>query len=69
MREVPLTLLEQGELLEALANRCVCHDGTVAEESFLSITKQEAEDLIQLCRRLYFMAPFQNRIEKLVRGK
>ena len=63
----PMSLGEQARLLERLVGRCVMHDGDVADEARIVITREDADALTFLSERLLRMAPYQQRIEKLVR--
>lgn len=63
----PLSLAEQARLLERIVGRCVMRGGDVADEAEIVITKEDADALTFLSERLLRMAPYQTRIEKLVR--
>lgn len=63
----PLSLIDQARLLERIVGRTVMRDGEVAAETKIVLTKEDADDLTFLSERLLRMAPYQHRIEKLVR--
>ena len=65
--KTPLTLGEQGRLLDRLVGRCVMRGGELADTATITITKEDADDLHHLALRLERMAPHQSKIEKLVR--
>lgn len=65
----PMSIRQQAEFVEALARRCVLLDGTVAKETFLSISRDEAEDLRAISDRLHRMSPHEPAIRKLVTGR
>lgn len=63
----PLSLTEQSRLLESIVGRTVVRGGEVATETVIVLTKEDADALTFLSERLLRMAPYQSRIEKLVR--
>lgn len=65
----PMSILQQAQFIEELANRCRMSNGTVAAETFALLTSQDADDLAALARRLFYMAPHESQIKKLVTGR
>lgn len=65
----PMSLRQQAEFVGELARRCVLSDGTVAKETFLSISQADAEDMRALSERLHRMALHEREIRKLVTGR
>ena len=63
----PLTLREQADFLTRLISRCLVRGGDVADSSTLVLTDEDCAHLDHLSMRLERMAPYQARIEKLVR--
>lgn len=65
-----LSLAQQGDLIEALLLHCTMNGGELAAETHLTITRNEAEELLMLAGRLRRIAPFEAEIKRLViRGK
>lgn len=65
--KTPLTLREQSDFLTRLISRCVMRGGDVADTTTLVLTDEDCAHLDHLAMRLERMAPYQSRIEKLVR--
>lgn len=65
----PLSLSKQAELIEALIDRCIMRDGSIAAESFLRIETGDVEDLQALANRLRRMGPYESAIRKMVTQK
>lgn len=68
-QRAPMSIQQQAEFVEALAKRCHMVDGSVARESLLSLTADEAEDLAALAKRLYRIAPHETEIRRMVTGR
>lgn len=69
MRDKPLSMLEQSELLDELVGRSIMRDGAFSSETILVINSQTVDDLVHLAGRLRRMSHHQTKIEKLVMGK
>ena len=65
--KAPLTLREQADFISRLVSRCVMRNGDLAGETTLVLTAEDCAHLDHLSLRLERMAPYQSRIEKLVR--
>lgn len=65
--KTPLTLREQSDFLTRLIARCLMRGGSIAAETTLVLTDEDCAHLDHLAMRLERMAPYQTRIEKLVR--
>ena len=65
----PLSILEQARLLDRLVARCVTIDGDLAGRSTLGLSADDADDLHHLAIRLHRLAPYEDRIRKVVMGK
>lgn len=66
VKPAPMSILQQAQLIDALAARCRMVDGAVAGEAFISLTKQDALDLEALARRLFLIAPYEGEIRRMV---
>ncbi|MFK0382664.1 hypothetical protein [Agrobacterium sp. NPDC090273] len=69
MRDKPLSMLEQSELIEELIGRCTMRNGAFSQETVLVINGPTVDDLAHLASRLRRMSHHQTRIEKMVMGK
>lgn len=65
----PMTIEQQAAFVAELARRCRMVDGTVAEETFVLLTADDAADLQALADRLFRMAPHEAAIRELVVGR
>lgn len=65
----PMSILQQAQFIDELANRCRMSNGTAASETLALLTPQDADDLSALARRLFHMAPHERQIKKLVTGR
>jgi len=65
--KTPLTLKQQSDFLSQLLARCMMRGGVTADETTLVLTDEDCAHLDHLAMRLERMAPYQSRIEKLVR--
>ncbi|MBY3055021.1 hypothetical protein HF263_02870 [Rhizobium leguminosarum] len=63
----PLTFLEQSLLLDRLVSRTAMHDGAPAD-TVMVLDNEDAKALVHLSMRLARLAPYQDRIERLVMG-
>ncbi|TIN82134.1 hypothetical protein [Mesorhizobium sp.] len=61
-----LSLAQQGDLVETLLLHCTMRGGEFAAETHLTITRNEAEELLMLASRLRRIAPFEAEIKRLV---
>lgn len=64
-----LTLAQQADFVDGLVLHCTMLGGVIAGETHLTITKQEAEDLLMLGARLRRMSPHESEIKRLVIGR
>jgi hypothetical protein len=64
----PLTFMEQSLLLDRLIARTVMRDGEPAD-TVMVVDNEDAKALVHLSMRLARLAPYQDRIERLVMGK
>lgn len=64
-----LSLAQQADFVDALLMHCTAMGGAVAKETHITITKQEAEDLLLLGARLRRMAPHESAIKRIVTGR
>lgn len=65
-KPAPMSILQQAQFIDALADRCRMADGALAGEAFISLTKQDALDLEALARRLFLIAPYEREIKRMV---
>jgi hypothetical protein len=65
----PMSIQQQAEFIDSIATRCVMSDGTPAHETIIILNASEAADLSALAKRLYRMAPHEDRIRRLVVGR
>lgn len=65
----PPTIAEQAEFLEYLLKSGRMADGRVAGERWIRITKEQHEELLGIQLRLERMAPFEDKIRKMVIGR
>ena len=65
----PLTLKQQADLIDKIVAGCTMQDKTIADETYVLITRQTAEELMFLQQRLERMAPHQANIQTLVMRK
>lgn len=65
----PLSIIQQADLVDGLIVHCRMVDGALAAEAHVTISKDDANDLIALATRLRRMAPHENAIKKLVVGR
>lgn len=66
MRNEPLSMLAQSELIDALIGRCVMRGGAAAGEALLFIDGEAVDDLVHLANRLRRLALFEDRIRVMV---
>jgi hypothetical protein len=64
----PLTFMEQSLLLDRLIARTVMRDGEPAD-TVMVVDNEDAKALVHLSMRLARLAPYQDRIERMVMGK
>lgn len=64
-----LTIEEQAEFLADLAWRCKMNSGATSDETFLLLSKEDAEKLSGVADRLFRMAPFEAAIRRMVTGR
>lgn len=65
----PLTIEQQADLVEGIAERCCMLDGSIAGEAYLTLKPFDVEHLIALANRLRRMAPHEAAIKRVVMGK
>ncbi len=65
----PPTMQQQADFIEYLINRCRRASGDVADETWMRLTADEAEDLAHIARRLERMAAHETAIKKIVTGR
>lgn len=63
----PMSLRQQADFIDHLADRCLMADGSTAAETYMRIDAGEAEDLRRLGQRLRRMALHEAAIKELVR--
>lgn len=64
-----LSLDEQADYVDRIINRCTMRDGEPAGETTLYINKLDIQTLDDIAARLRRMAPFEEKIRRLVTGK
>jgi hypothetical protein len=64
-----MSILEQAELVNSLADRCSMLDKSDAGEAHLTLYPDDVKALRDLARRLYLMAPLEHGIKRLVMAK
>lgn len=65
----PLSIMQQADLVDGLIVHCRMVDGALAAEAHVTISKDDANDLIALATRLRRMAPFERDIRRVVTGQ
>lgn len=65
----PLSIMQQADLVDGLIVHCRMVDGSLAAEAHVTISKDDANDLIALATRLRRMAPFERDIRRVVTGR
>jgi len=65
-RTAPLSMQEQGFLIDELVSRCIMHDGTIAGSATLTLERDQIKALTDLANRLHRIAPFEGRIRDMV---
>lgn len=63
-----LTIEQQADFIESLVSRCAMRDGTIAAETSMLITRDDADMLDKLANRLRRIAPHEERIRRMVQG-
>ena len=62
----PMSLKQQAEFIDGLADRCKMLGGRVAAETHMTLEPGDVEDLSALAGRLRRMAPYESEIRKMV---
>lgn len=65
----PPTIYEQSDFLDYLIRSGKMADGSQAGERWVRLTREQTEMLLSIQQRLERMAPFEDKIRKLVTGK
>lgn len=63
------SIQSQADYLYYLRQRCTMRDGSIANETLLTLTRKDVEELDVLRARLERMAPFEDRIRAIVTGR
>lgn len=61
-----MSIEQQAAMIGDLAGRCALRDGAIAGETYVLLTKSDAEKLLHLASRLERMAPHENAIREMV---
>lgn len=64
-----LSLKEQSEFIQHLADRCIMLDGQDAGETTMMLTADEARELRALAARLLRISPYEGEIRSMVAGQ
>lgn len=65
----PLTIEQQADLLDLLIRRCAMRDGSDARTVWLTVSKDDLDDLRHIVVRLRRIAPFEGQIRRIVEAK
>lgn len=69
MSRQPLSILQQAQFVDEIARRCVMSNGSVAGETFVLLTAEDARHMADLARRLFLIAPYEQEIRDMVKRR
>ncbi|MDK2769938.1 MAG: hypothetical protein KYX69_19745 [Sphingomonas sp.] len=62
----PATIAEQADFIDYIVSHCTSRDGTIAASTMHLFTADDVQELQFIASRLHRMAPFEDRIRKIV---